>query len=87
MSYNVKLKKVQFFLEYTATAIFRFINLQSQLLNPAVPGSNPASVSPVCQILDGLPSPWMVLHCRLSFEGRQRRIRKRALIHQYKIHI
>jgi hypothetical protein len=42
---------------------------------PAVPGSNLA-ISPAysgLSSLDGLPSG-MVLHCRLSSEGRQRRI-------------
>ncbi len=42
---------------------------------PAVPGSNQQSPQPTvdCQSLDGLPSG-MVLHCRLSSEGRQKRI-------------
>ncbi len=42
---------------------------------PVIPGSIRQSPQPTvdCQPLDGLPSR-MVLHCRLSSEGRQRRI-------------
>jgi hypothetical protein len=44
---------------------------------PAVPDSNPAIFSAYimdCQSLDGLSSSRMVLQCKISSEGRQKRI-------------